>query len=94
MIRYQHLIAEGMQHMADVISNQLSWPYDSNVCGVVQDKTHGKDIYTIRQLGSSVYSIHSTECGQEVNVDGKLCCENCMSIATSLYRRCRNAVDL
>lgn len=46
---FHHLVAEGMRCKADAVSHQLSWPYDSQVCGVIQDKRHDKDIYTIRK---------------------------------------------
>lgn len=79
-----------MHNKSTAISNQHVWKYKSPVCGVVRDKTTKDDMFLVKELSDSLYSIHSVGCTG--SGDGK--CEECTSVAQYFYRKCKAAVDL
>jgi hypothetical protein len=86
---FHRVVGVGICYKADAVSNQLGWPYESDVCGVIRDN-NGRDVYLVKEPSQMVHAIHSSKCMG--TGDGGNTCSGCISVTSSFYRRCRSAV--
>lgn len=85
-----HLVGEGLHKRATDVSNKHPWPYGKDVCGVIC-AGEGRVMYNVSEKDDRTFQVNSVRC-KEATQDGKIC-EECKSMGSSFYRRCRQAVD-
>jgi hypothetical protein len=87
---FHHVVGVSMRYKADAVSNQLNWSHESNVCGVIRENE--QDQYLVKEPHPMIFAIHSVMCMG--TGDGGNTCLGCLSVSSSLYRHCKNAVSL